>query len=658
MCGICGIVDFEHPVEPDLVARMNAVLVHRGPDEGGQFVKGPVGIAMRRLSIIDVAGSHQPMSSADASIWIVFNGEIYNFQQERELLEQRGHVFRTHGDTEVILHLYEEFGLRFVEHLNGMFAIAIWDSRQRRLILTRDRVGVKPLYYAMHNGRLRFASETKAILQDESLPRTIDTNAVAGFLNFNSTPTPATMFREVRSLPPGHLALFDDRGFRIERYWDVDFSLKRDWKQPELLEAVEHAIKDSIRLRMISDVPLGAFLSGGVDSSLVVAMMAGASRHPVETFSVGFDEEYAYMDERAYSRSVSRKYGTHHHEVVLKPDDLLKDIDRVVWFLDEPCGDAAAFLTLALSEFTRKHVTVSLSGVGGDELFAGYRRYLAAKWHDRYLKLPAFIRRGLIRPLVSILPENRASRLANLGRITKKFVRDIDGDLKSSWQNTVSYLPCYEGPMLAGAMEPVTRRTFRSDDFEALWQRIVALPDPVDQAIYLDLKTYLPDQLLFLQDKMSMAASLETREPFLDYRLIELAATIPPDIRLPGRELKAILRRIADKYLPRDCIYREKKGFAAPIGQWFRGPLREQLRDALSPERVRSRGIFRVEYIDWMLRSFFEHNRDLSVQIFQAFMLELWFRQVVDGQGRRFAGTVSPALSRPPARSTPSAQLA
>lgn len=658
MCGICGIVDFEHAVEPELVARMNSVLVHRGPDEGGQYVRGPIGIAMRRLSIIDVAGSHQPMSNPDASIWIVFNGEIYNFQQERELLEQRGHVFQTHGDTEVILRLYEEFGLRFVEHLNGMFALAIWDSRQRRLVLARDRAGVKPLYYALHNGRLRFASESKAILQDTDLPRTIDTNAVAGFLNYNSMPSPATMFKEIRSLPPGHLALFDAHGFRVERYWDVDFSLKRDWKQPELLEAVEHLLKDSIRLRMISDVPLGAFLSGGVDSSLVVAMMAELSSHPVEAFSVGFDEQYAYMDERAYSRAVARKYGAHHHEVVLKPDDLLKDIDRVVWFLDEPCGDAAAFLTLALSEFTRKYVTVSLSGVGGDELFAGYRRYLAAKWHDRYLKLPAFVRRGIIRPLVSILPENRSSRLANLGRITKKFVRDIDGDLKSSWQNTVSYLPCYDGPMFAGAMEPVTRRSFRSDDFDALWQRVVALPDPVDQAIYLDLKTYLPDQLLFLQDKMSMAASLETREPFLDYRLIELAATIPPNVRLPGRELKAILRRIADKYLPRDCIYREKKGFAAPIGQWFRGPLREQLRDALSPDRVRSRGIFRVEYIDWMMRSFFEQNRDLSVQLFQAFMLELWFRQLVDGQGRRFAGTVSSSLTRPPARSTPSAQPA
>jgi len=658
MCGICGIVDFEHAVEPDLIARMNAVLIHRGPDDGGQHVCGPVGLAMRRLSIIDVAGSRQPMSNADATLWIVFNGEIYNFQRERELLEQRGHDFKTHGDTEVILHLYEEFGLRFVEHLNGMFAIAIWDSNLRRLVLARDRVGVKPLYYALHNGRLRFASESKAILQDSELPRTIDTGAVAGFLNYNSLPSPTTMFREIRSVPPGHLALFDPRGFRLERYWDVDFSLKRDWRQPELLESVEHLLLDSIRLRMISDVPLGAFLSGGIDSSLVVAMMSKLSRHPVEAFSVGFDEQYAYMDEREYSRAVARKYGAHHHEVVLKPDDLLKDIDRVVWFLDEPCGDAAAFLTMAISEFTRRHVTVSLSGVGGDELFAGYRRYLAAKWHDRYLKLPAFVRRGLIRPLVSILPEGRGSRITNLARITKKFVRDIDGDLKASWQNTVSYLPAYEGPMFAGAMEPVTRRTFRSDDFDALWQRVAALPDPVDQAIYLDLKTYLPDQLLFLQDKMSMAASLETREPFLDYRLIELAATIPLNLRIPGRELKAILRRIADKYLPRDCIYREKKGFAAPIGQWFKGPLRDQLREALSPERVRSRGIFRVEYVEWMLRAFFEQNRDLSVQLYQAFMLELWFRQIVDGEGRRFAGTVSTALSKPAGGLPPRAQPA
>ncbi len=644
MCGICGIVDFNRPVDPAVVARMNSVLVHRGPDEGGLHAGGDAVIAMRRLSIIDLAGSHQPMSNDDGTIWIVFNGEIYNFREKRKLLESRGRHFNTHGDTEVILRLYEEFDLKFVDHLNGMFALAIWDSRRGRVVLARDRLGIKPLYYSLQDGRLRFASESKAILQDESLSRTIDVSAIIGFLNFNSLPNPNTMFREIRKLSPGHLAVFNREGLQIDAYWDVDFSRKRDWRESELLDAVDELLRDSVRLRLISDVPLGGFLSGGVDSSLIVAMMAGMSSHPVEAFSIGFGAEGAYMNELEYSEAVAKRYGAHHHKLTLNPDDLIRDIERVVWFLDEPCGDAAAFLTLALSEFTRQHVTVALSGIGGDELFAGYRRYLALKWHGRFLRIPKMIRNGLIGPALGLLPEGRASRLGNLSRIARKFVRDLEDTARDSWSNTISYLPDYDGPMFAGAMIDVTARSFRSESFDALWEHIDHWPDPVDQATYLDIKTYLPDQLLFLQDKMTMAASLEAREPLLDYRLVELAASIPTRLRLPGRQLKPILKRVAEKYLPHQCIYREKKGFVAPIGAWFRGPLRDRLEDALSPARVRQRGIFQVDFIEWLKNAFFVHKRDFSVQMFQAFMLELWFRQFVDGDGRRFAGTTSPVL--------------
>ncbi len=644
MCGITGICDFDRAPDPALVERMNAMLIHRGPDDGGLHADGPACIAMRRLSIIDLSGSRQPMSNSSGTAWIVFNGEIYNFQESRAALEARGHVFRTHGDTEVILHLYDEYGLDFVQHLNGMFAIAIWDATRQRLVLARDRLGVKPLYYALTSGRLRFGSETKALLADPDLPRTIDAHAVAGFLHFNSMPTPATMFREIRTLPPAHLAVFDRAGLRIESYWDLDYGRKIDWKPDELLARVDELLTDSVRIRMISDVPLGAFLSGGVDSSLTFALMARQSSGPVEAFSIGFGAEAGYMNEIEFSKAVAAQYGARHHVVTLKPDDLLKDIERVAWFLDEPCGDAAAFLTLALSEFTRQYVTVALSGVGGDELFGGYRRYLAAKWHAHFLRVPRLVRRGLLLPALAWLPESRDSRWTNLARITKKFVRDVDGDLRTAWSRTVSYLPDYDGPIFSGDLRATTRANFRSEDFERLWQLASRSADPMDVATYMDIKTYLPDQLLFLQDKMTMAASLEGREPLLDYRLAELSATIPSAMKVPGRELKAILKRLAERYIPRHCIYREKKGFVAPLSRWFRGPLREPLEDALSPERVRQRGIFEPNYVQWLKRGFFEHNRDLSVQLFQALMLELWFRNVADGGGSRFAGTLSPVV--------------
>lgn len=641
MCGICGLVDFNRPVASPAVERMNAAIIHRGPDDDGVYCNGVAALAMRRLAIIDLAGGHQPMSNEDDSVWIVFNGEIYNYQALRDELQSRGHRFKTDSDTETMLHLYEDYGPQFVQRLNGMFAVAIWDDRRRQLVLVRDRMGVKPLYYALQGGRLRFASETKAILQDDELRRTIDRRAVVEFLNFNSLPGPATMFQEIRRLPPGHFAVFDRSGLRIERYWDVDYSRQRDWKMPELLEAVDSLLSDSVRLRMISDVPLGAFLSGGIDSSLVVALMARFSDHPVEAFSIGFGAEGAYMNELEFSQAVARHCGARHHRLVLNPDDLLKDVERVAWYLDEPCGDPAAFLTLALSEFTRQHVIVALSGIGGDELFGGYRRYLALKWQRWYLRLPAWVRQGLVRPLLDRLPEDRSTRLANLSRIARKFVRDVDADEKTSWARSVSYLPDYQESMFVGELASIDRHTFTSDVFNEYWGRVCDLPAVVDRALYLDAKMYLADQLLFLQDKMSMVASLEAREPLLDHRLVELAATVPASTKIPGGELKAVLKRLAERYIPRHCVYREKKGFVAPVGAWFRGPLREQLEDALSPAAVRGRGIFEPAYISWMKRAFFEQGRDLTLQLYQAFMLELWFRLYVDGGGRRFLGAIS-----------------
>lgn len=630
MCGICGIIDFRSPPKRDALIRMTTIMHHRGPDDWGIEMHGPAGLGFRRLSIIDLAGSHQPMSNEDDTIWVVFNGEIYNFQSLRETLLEKGHRFKTTGDTETILHLYEDHGLDFVQHLNGMFAIALWDIPRQRLVLARDRMGVKPLYYRLDGDGLAFASETKSVLEADRGAATLDAAAVAGYMNYASVPGESTCFKEIRRLLPGHVATFDRSGLKAHQYWDVDYHRQRTWKQGELLEAIEELLRDAVRLRMISDVPLGAFLSGGVDSSLIAALMAEFSSKPVEAFSIGYGGEGTYMNELEYAEAVARRYGMNHRSLILDSQDLLRDMNQVAWNLDEPCGDPAAFLTLALSRFTRQHVTVSLSGLGADELFAGYRRYQAILWQDRYMRLPGLLRNGLIRPLAGLLPEARTNRVLNYLRMFKKFVYSVDQDLRRSWTHTMSYLPIYGGPIFTGEMAAATRDTFTNPAFETYWQRTHGLPSSVDRVMYMDAKMYLVDQLLLLQDKMSMAVSLEARVPFMDYRLVELAATIPVKDKLAGGELKAVLKKLAEKYVPRACIYRPKKGFQAPVEIWLRGPLREQVDEALRPQRIRDRGVFEVNFIEWLKREFYAGGRDLAIQLYQAFMLETWMRLYVD----------------------------
>jgi asparagine synthase (glutamine-hydrolysing) len=632
MCGICGIVDFHEPVERESIERMTDVMVHRGPDDSGIEMHHPAALGFRRLSIIDLAGSHQPMSNEDDSVWLLFNGEIYNFQENREKLLARGHQFKTTGDSETILHLYEDYGLDFVQHLNGMFAIALWDKKRRRLVLARDRLGIKPVYYALQGGRLIFGSETKVILRAPGLATTLDREALAGYMNYTSVPGEQTCFHEIRRLLPGHLAVFDRNGLTTQQYWDVDYTRQRVRNEGELLEQVEQTLRDAVRIRMVSDVPLGAFLSGGVDSSLIAAMMAEFSSQPVQAFSIGYGREGAFMNELEYSKAVAERYAMNHRSLILDSEDLLRDIERVVWHLDEPNGDPAAFLTLALSEFTRKHVTVSLSGLGADELFAGYRRYLALQWQDKYLKLPGALRNGLIRPAVRLVPEARGQRWLNYARIARKFVDSVDGDLRTSWANTVSYLPLYDGPLFQHDLAGFDRANFRSAAFGEYWRRTERFPSAVDRALYMDMKMYMQDQLLMLQDKMSMAVSLEARVPFLDYRLVELAASIPASTKIAGGTLKAILKKIAEKYIPANCIYRPKKGFVAPVEAWLKGPLRAQVHDLLTPRRVRERGVFEPDFVEWMKGEFYERGRDLTMQLYQAFLMEIWFQLYVDGK--------------------------
>jgi asparagine synthase (glutamine-hydrolysing) len=638
MCGICGIIDFNRPVERDPVGLMMEALRHRGPDDEGLAAWPRAGLGFRRLSIIDLAGSHQPMSNEDDSVWMVFNGEIYNYRSLRDDLLARGHAFKTAGDGETILHLYEEEGLGFPRKLNGMFSVALWDARRERLVLTRDHLGIKPLYYRIDGGRLVFASETKAILAAGGPPPDLDMEAVTAYMNYSSVPGWRTFFKGIRRILPGHLATFDRSGFSEESYWDVKFDRQKAWDPHELEEALESQLRESVRMQMVSDVPLGVFLSGGVDSSLVAALMAQESARPVQAFTVGYGAEGAYLNETRYARAVAERYGMDHHDLILDAGDLLDDIERVAWHLDEPCGDPAAFLTLALSRFTRRHVTVALSGLGADEIFCGYRRYVGIAWQRRYTRLPRLVREGVIRPLVDLLPEGRTSRLGDLGRLARKFVNSMGEDVKTTWSRTVSYLPRYDGPMFAGLHDRIRRENYASEFFEEFWARVGGIPDPVDRVMYVDMKMYMVDQLLLLQDKMSMAVSLEARVPYLDHRLVDLAATIPAAMKLAGNEPKSILKKLAEKHVPRECIYRSKQGFGAPVEAWLRGPLRDRLHDALTPRRVRDRGLFQVDFIEWLKRGFYENGRDLSVQLYQVFLLEVWMTLFLDGKGRPAAG--------------------
>ncbi len=634
MCGICGIVDFSSPPDAAAVERMSSLLRHRGPDDEALHVAGDAALGFRRLSIIDLDGGRQPMCNEDGSIWLVFNGEIYNYRDLRALLAGRGHTLRTASDAETILHLYEDHGLDFVQQLNGMFAVALWDARRRRLVLARDRLGVKPLYYALQGRRLAFASETKALLEVPWLRTSLDPEAVAAYMNFSSIPAPMTGFREVLRLPPAHVATFDQAGFTARRYWELPAEDRPVRDPGALLEEIDETVRDAVRLRLIADVPLGVFLSGGVDSSLVAAVAARLSAGPAQVFSIGYGQEGAYHDEIEYARAVARRYGMNHRTLVLEPRDLAREVERVVWFLDEPCGDPAAFLTLQLSEFTRRHVKTALSGIGGDELFGGYRRHAAARYQRRYMRLPRAVRERIVRPLLDLLPEGRTGRLRNAVRLARKLTRPSRPGLKDLWATSVSYLPDYDGPVFAGAMEPVTRDTFASEAFDRHWARAEGLSDPADRAMYMDLHMYLPDQLLLLQDKMSMAASLEAREPLLDHRLVELAWSVPACLKIRGSSLKVLLKRLAERYVPHECIHREKKGFAAPLETWLRGSLRDHVHETLDPRHVRERGIFQVAFVEWLKRGFFGQGRDLMIELYQVYQLETWMRLFVEGRGR------------------------
>jgi asparagine synthase (glutamine-hydrolysing) len=622
MCGIAGIVSLgDRPVATEEVQSMCAAIVHRGPDDEGFFVAPGVGLGMRRLSIIDLATGHQPVGNEDGSIQVVLNGEIYNFQELRCDLERRGHSFYTATDTETIVHLYEDRGARCVEAMRGMFAFALWDGRNRTLLLARDRLGVKPLYYAEAGGRLLFASELKAILQLPEIERKLDPKSVNYLFTFQSTSRSDSIIEGVKKLPPGHI-LIAAAGKKpvIERYWDVRFEPDYGKSEDYFVERLRELLDESVRLRLVSDVPLGAFLSGGVDSSSVVAAMARLGADPLKTFSIGFKE--AAYNELPHARSVAQRFGAEHHELVLEPD-ALKIIDDLAWFLDEPFGDPSCIPTYMVSKLAAGHVKVALSGDGGDELFGGYDKYVV-EGDDRRYKIPRLLRNAL----------GAAARLMPDGMRGRNMLYHF------SLEGAERYLDS-----IVLFTDEQKRKLFRADEIAASdpyepWRRELRAIAEADgnwlSALqYMDLMGYLPNDILTKVDRMSMAHSLEARDPLLDHKLVEFAATIPPELQLRGGVTKYIFKRALRGVLPDEIIDRRKQGFAVPLEHWFRGELDGFVRDLLFSSRSRQRGIFNFAFIDSFLK---QHERRRSanlhvwtnVHVWTLISFELWCRTFLD----------------------------
>ncbi len=627
MCGIAGLQrSTKQGDSPDLATslrRMVATLHHRGPDDTGIWTDGTAGLAHTRLAIIDLSpAGHQPMASADGRVHLVFNGEIYNFLELRRELEGHGFAFRSHSDTEVIVHGYRHWGTEVFARLRGMFAIAVWDAAERRLVLARDRVGKKPLYYAFHDGALVFGSETKAILALPGMPRRPDLQAIHHYLTLQYVPSPWTAFEGIRKLPPAHTLTWDGAGEpRIEEYWRLpDPGATRPRPRAELLvELVEH-LREAVRLRMISDVPLGAFLSGGVDSSAVVAMMAQAGAGRVKTFSIGFRE--AEYDETHWARMVAERYGTDHEEMIVEPD-AVEVLPKLVWHYGEPFADSSAVPTYYVSQMARRHVTVALNGDGGDESFLGYPRYQRCWDRDRAGSPSETVRR-LASGLTYVFPPFTAR--IPVVRIARRLLH--------TWSATPAE---FYAPSIVYFLDEDKRIGYGDAMRPLLTGSTLALLDPyfaraaslTGGASWADLHTYLPDDLLVKVDVASMAHSLEARSPFLDHVLMEWAATIPVAEKLRGG-LKSLLKEAMEPHLPHDLLHRSKMGFGVPIDHWFRAELRPMLRDTLLDDTARRRALFRPRWVERTIDEHVSGRRSHHTRLWAMLMLELWFRMWID----------------------------
>ena len=627
MCGITGFVNSNREAaDRSVLEAMNHAIIHRGPDEDGFYVKENVALAMRRLAIIDLASGQQPMYNEDRTKAIVFNGEIYNYQELREKLDQLGHKFYTKSDTEVIVHLYDEYGPEGLLHLRGMFATAIWDERDRSLFLARDRVGKKPILYSHQaNGDLIFGSEFSAVLKHPAVSREVDLEAIDNYMSYLCVPAPMTAFKQIRKLEPGHWLLWKDGEIKTQRYWQPDFSKKIKISEEEAIVETTRILRESTKLRMISEVPLGAFLSGGVDSSAVVALMAQESETPVKTFSIGFEEQD--FSELKYAKRVAEHVGAEYSEFIVRPN-ALDVIPTLVDHYGEPYADSSALPTYYVAKETRKHVTVALNGDGGDESFAGYERYAAMRIAEKYARVPAALRKVFVEAPVSFLPSSELKR--SRFRDAKRFLRAANLPRTERYFRWVT------------TFNRDTKRELYTDAFAAS----VAGQDPLsildewfakangtgtlDATLLTDQMTYLPNDLLVKVDIATMANSLEARSPFLDHKLIEFAASLPEDLKMSGVGTKSLLKKVAARVVPKDVIYRRKMGFGVPVGKWFRGEMKDFVRSILLSESSLKRGIVRPEILERYVNEHIAGERDHSFQLWTFLMLELWFQRFID----------------------------
>jgi asparagine synthase (glutamine-hydrolysing) len=625
MCGVCGVVDLNNspPLRDEELNAMCRTIEHRGPDGTRTMIRGAVALGHTRLSVIDTETGWQPISNEDDSIFVILNGEIYNFRSLREELSEKGHKFRTNSDTEVIVHLYEEDGIEFVKRLDGMFALAIWDEPNRRLVLARDRIGKKPLYYSENAGRIAFASETKALNSVQPEQKQVDPSAVASYLTYGYVPDPLSIFKGISKLPPAHLLVFDQQGAKVQRYWELGTASDSTLTREDAVSETRRLTDKAVSSRFVSDVPLGFFLSGGLDSSVVVGAAAQASSSKLKTFSIGFEEES--FSELGYARTIAKQFDTDHEEFVVT-SDLVGDLESIVRFADEPLADSSMFPTYYLSRQTRQHVTVALSGDGGDEVFGGYDRYIGLGLAEKYQRVPGLIRKGLIGPLAGMIPESTGKR-SNLRRVKRLTYPATD----SAEQWYMGWMQQFRTESHSSAFTPEFARAVSDnggwvDHMNEAFLRAgnSGKRSSAKSAQWVDSMTYLPGDLMAKSDRMSMAHGLEVRSPFLDHHLMEFASTIPGNYAYSGKAGKQILKQAYSDLIPSEIVNRKKAGFTVPMSEWINGPLRGLTQDLLTSQGAEVHKVVNSEFIQQMIKEHADHRSNHAVRLWNLICLETW----------------------------------
>lgn len=627
MCGICGKISLNSRVDEALMRKMCGVLTHRGPDSEGIYVNGlNVGLGHRRLAVIDLSqAGHQPMTNEDGALWIVFNGEVYNFIELKETLEKKGHKFKSHTDTEAVLHLYEDKGVECLKDLRGPFAFAIWDDRKKLLFIARDRIGKKPLYYYYRNQTLIFGSEIKAILQDPEVNAEVNKPAITDYLSYGYTPTPETMFKGIMKLPPAHFMIYEKGNIKLEKYWELDFSKKVRLSEKDYCARTMDLLEECTRIRLISDVPLGAFLSGGIDSSAVVYMMNKLSSKPVKTFSIGFDEEK--YSELKYAKVIADRFKTEHHEYIVKPD-AIELLPKLVWHYNEPYADSSALPSYYVAKMTRQEVTVALNGDGGDECFGGYERFMAARYAELINKAPIPFKKKIIEAVIKRIPESLEFK--DFRTRLRRFLVMSSKPYRERHYNWVTIFRDSEKESLFTGefnKEISGRNSFSCLDkaFDECGSK-----DIVDLVMSTDIKTNLLDDLLVKMDIATMANSLEGRSPFLDHKMMEFCAAMPSNMKIKGTKLKYILKKALSRALPKEILSRGKMGFGVPLNSWFRSELKDYSYGILMSGDCVNRGYFKKDAIKKILDEHAAGKANNGARIWALLFLELWHREFID----------------------------